>query len=419
MSNKPSAKAIAKLNASILFPAIRSEIIENPSLFAIRGFFIFNITKKTVPMTEWYLLFQGFDAPAVVTQKRPVLPKAKRDEDPIPVAILQIEDSDLLNFMSGGLTGSRGIVSGRIKIAGAIELAEQLEQIFLKAKGQEKTLAYLEQKRGKSEKARARLSNPTSFSSSPPTSSALSEHKPMPAAQSKVHDLARRFSAISKQSAAENAALGVPQTHQRKGSFGRTEGSKVSGLLNKFAEPKVMSTALPPADSVFKSGGGCAKDTTNKEQQQQQQVGEEAHQDETVHGVVDEKGDVEKEIESSLNVKESSDKVLQLDLDLVDVPLSNSNSNSNNELVKTSVEEPMSETIEIRGAEDKEEETKPAEQEHQEKEHEVPGLLNDGDINVVSKGSLDAAPADGEEEEESLRHRNDSSPGIESENRSA
>ncbi|KAK3842857.1 MAG: hypothetical protein J3R72DRAFT_441855 [Linnemannia gamsii] len=157
MSNKPSAKAIAKLNASILFPAIRSEIIANPSLFAIRGFFIFNITKKTVPMTEWYLLFQGFDAPAVVSQKRPDVPKAKRDEDPIPVAILQIEDSDLLNFMSGGLTGPRGIVSGRIKIAGAIELAEQLEQIFLKAKGQEKTLAYLEQKRGRSEKARARL----------------------------------------------------------------------------------------------------------------------------------------------------------------------------------------------------------------------------------------------------------------------
>ncbi|KAF9549337.1 hypothetical protein EC957_004251 [Mortierella hygrophila] len=396
MSNKPSAKAIAKLNASILFPAIRSEIIENPSLFAIRGFFIFNITKKTVPMTEWYLLFQGFDAPAIVSQKRPVLPKAKRDEDPIPVAILQIEDSDLLNFMSGGLTGSRGIVSGKIKIAGAIELAEQLEQIFLKAKGQEKTLAYLEQKRGKSEKARARLSNPTSFSSSPPTSfssspptsSALSEHKPMPATQSKVHDLARRFSAISKQSVTENAVLGVPQTHQRKGSFGRTEGSKVSGLLNKFAEPKAISTALPSADSVFKSGdggGARAKDVTSKEQQQQQQQVDETLQTETVKGVVaDAEDDVDKEIESSLNVKNLSDKVLQLDLDLVDIPLSNSN--NDDELAKATVEDSVSETIEARGAET-EEETKPAEQEHQEKEQEhVPGFLNDDDTGVMSKG---------------------------------
>ncbi|KAF9914201.1 hypothetical protein BX616_008758 [Lobosporangium transversale] len=157
MSKKPSAKAIAKLNATTLFPEIRKEIEKNPSLFAIRGFFIFNITKRNVPMTEWYLLFQGFDAPAIVSQKRPEIPKAKPDQQPIPVAIIQIEDADLLNFMSGGLTGSRGIVSGKIKIAGAMELAEELEQIFRKAKGSEKTLAYLEQKRGKSEKARARL----------------------------------------------------------------------------------------------------------------------------------------------------------------------------------------------------------------------------------------------------------------------
>ncbi|KAF9207054.1 hypothetical protein BGZ49_001271 [Haplosporangium sp. Z 27] len=157
MASKPSPKAIAKLNATTLFPEIRKEIEANPSLFAIRGFFIFNVTKRSNLMTEWYLLFQGFDAPAIVSQKKPNIPKAKRDEDPIPVAIFQIEDSELLNFMSGGLTGPRGIVSGKIKIAGAVELAEQLEQIFKKAKGPEKTLAYLDNKRARKEAARARL----------------------------------------------------------------------------------------------------------------------------------------------------------------------------------------------------------------------------------------------------------------------
>lgn len=262
-------------------------------------------------------------------------------------------------------------------------------------------------------------SNPTSFSSSPPTSSALSEHKPIPATQSKVHDLARRFSAISKQSTAENAVLGVAQTHQRKGSFGRTEGSKVSGLLNKFAEPKAISTALPAADSIFKSGAGdgaCAKNTTNKEQQQQQQQGDETIQTETVHGVVsDAEGDVEKDIESSLNVKDLSDKVLQLDLDLVDIPLSNSNNDG--ELAKATLEGPVSEAIEARGAET-EEETKPGGQEHQEKEREqVPGLLNDDDTGLKAKESLDAASAVGKEEE-SLRHRDDSSLEAETENHS-
>ncbi|KAF9934160.1 hypothetical protein FBU30_003184 [Linnemannia zychae] len=312
MSNKqPSAKAIAKLNASILFPAIRSEIVANPSLFAIRGFFIFNITKKSVPMTEWYLLFQGFDAPAIVSQKKPALPKAKRDEDPIPVAILQIEDSDLLNFMSGGLTGSRGIVSGRIKIAGAIELAEQLEQIFVKAKGQEKTLAYLEQKRGKSEKARARLSDQTTFSTSPPTSFIQSEHKPIPT-QSKVHDLARRFSAISKQALAENSyaigsSLDLPQGRPRGASVGRTEGSKISDLMSKFTEqPKPTNASLPTAGSSVQRQDRCMASK-----------------------------DVEKEIESNLYVAEQpSDQVQQQDLDAVDFLSIDNHNLENNETNK-------------------------------------------------------------------------------------
>ncbi|KAG0300091.1 hypothetical protein BGZ97_003420 [Linnemannia gamsii] len=231
---------------------------------------------------------------------------------------------------------------------------------------------------------------PTSFSSSPPaSSSALSEHKPLPAAQSKVHDLARRFSAISKQSTAENATLGVPQTHQRNakgGSFGRTEGSKISSLLNKFAEPK--TTSITAATIADKSGGGARAndDATNNQQQQQQQQhqqGGETIQAETVHGVVD-KGDVEKEIESNLNVKDLSliDKVLDMDLDLVDVPLSSSNNNNSNIDVNDLGDEP-DKTTEEESA--NEEEAKPAGQEHnqeKEKEQEVPGLQNDDDVGI-------------------------------------
>ncbi|KAF9093979.1 hypothetical protein BGX23_002669 [Mortierella sp. AD031] len=183
-------------------------------------------------------------------------------------------------------------------------------------------------------------SNPTSFSSSPPTSlsSVLSEHKPVPAAQSKVHDLARRFSAISKQSTAENnnnGGLSLPHGQQQRtrgGSFGRTEGSMVSGLLNKFAEPKTT----PTANSAFKGvsataaavntghDGVEAKDVKQSESEEKPPAETIAVQEAAV--VVREDEDMEKEIELSLNVTELSSKVLQLDLDLVDVPLSNNNS---------------------------------------------------------------------------------------------
>ncbi|KAG0332943.1 hypothetical protein BG000_009598 [Podila horticola] len=304
MSNKPTAKAIAKLNASTLFPEIRKELVANPSMFAIHGFFIFNITKKGVPMTEWqdntirtrapvYLLLQGFDMAPILSQKRPEIPKVKRDEQPVPVAILQIEDSDLLNFMSGGLTGPRGIVSGKIKIAGAIELAEQLEEVFRKAKGPEKTLAYLDAKRLKS----------NSQLSSSPASSTL-EHKPMPAAQSKVHDLARRYSAMAKQT---GETLALPADDKPKGgSFGRSDGSKISGLMGKFKESATIAESAPnrapsmPLSSRFTA----PKQMGVVKVEELVEVGE---------------VDIEQEIESSLQVSEQAEKV---QLDLVDVPLS-------------------------------------------------------------------------------------------------
>lgn len=58
-----------------------------------------------------YILLQGFDSAPIVSQQRPEIPKVKQDEQPIPVAIFQIEDSDLLNFMSGGLTVSLHLAS--------------------------------------------------------------------------------------------------------------------------------------------------------------------------------------------------------------------------------------------------------------------------------------------------------------------
>ncbi|KAF8931551.1 hypothetical protein BGZ58_007565 [Dissophora ornata] len=299
MSNKPSAKAIAKLNATTLFPEIKKEIEKNPSLFTIRGFYIFNITKKGVPMTEWYMLFQGFDAPAVVSQKRPEIPKAKRDEQPIPVAIIQIEDRDLLNFMSGGLTGSRGIVSGKIKIAGAMELAEELERMFSKAKGTEKTLTYLDQKRGKSEKARARLSS-SQISSSPPSSSPLTDAAKTPAAtaaSSKVQSLARRYSALTKQAAANSSY--VP--HNNIGKLPQAGG------IAKASPATATKTSTPPTTTQQQSQPLDKTAEVIQEQREEESVQE------------DSSAEVEQEIESNLSVADLADKVK--DIDLVETPL--------------------------------------------------------------------------------------------------
>ncbi|KAF9910797.1 hypothetical protein EC991_005514 [Linnemannia zychae] len=245
-------------------------------------------------------------------------------------------------------------------------------------------------------------SSPTSFSSSPPTSSAaLSEHKPVPAAQSKVHDLARRFSAISKQSAAENNnsnSLGLPFNQRgRSGSFGRTEGSKISGLLNKFAEPKSTSVTGSARATAVKDDKPPQRDAEKQVQTQVETTAKPAaHEHEQIAAVPEEgRNDVEKEIESTLNVTDVlSDRVLQMDL--VDVPLSNNNNKELDELAKTAVivtreevEKPVniaSATIEEgeQKVEDVEQEQQKLEQQFQQQK-QVPSLLNDDDD---SKGAV-------------------------------
>ncbi|CAO3597088.1 unnamed protein product [Absidia cylindrospora] len=56
---------------------------------------------------------------------------------------IRIEDSDLLNFITGGLTGIKGYVSRRIKIKGDLVLAQKLNILFDKAGGRERALDYI------------------------------------------------------------------------------------------------------------------------------------------------------------------------------------------------------------------------------------------------------------------------------------
>lgn len=126
----------------------------------------------------------------------------------------------------------------------------------------------------------------------------------MPAAQSKVHDLARRYSAMAKQT---GETLGLPADDKPKGgSFGRSDGSKISGLMGKFKESATIAESAPNrAPSVPLSSRFTAP----------KQMGVVKVEESVEVGEVD----IEQEIESSLQVSEQAEKV---QLDLVDVPLS-------------------------------------------------------------------------------------------------
>lgn len=85
-----------------------------------------------------YILFQGKDSPATVSQSKPASLKKG-----VPIVLIEIEDSDILNFITGGLTGLQALSKKKIRVLGDLELAQELESLFSKAGGVEKAMAFL------------------------------------------------------------------------------------------------------------------------------------------------------------------------------------------------------------------------------------------------------------------------------------
>ncbi|KAL9558184.1 hypothetical protein PS6_001449 [Mucor atramentarius] len=56
---------------------------------------------------------------------------------------IQVEDHDLLNFITGGLTGVKAYMVGRIKVRGDLVLAQRLEEVFERAGGRDRALEFI------------------------------------------------------------------------------------------------------------------------------------------------------------------------------------------------------------------------------------------------------------------------------------
>ncbi|KAJ3040742.1 hypothetical protein HDV00_010499 [Rhizophlyctis rosea] len=125
-------------NADLLFPEIARELEKNPSLTKnLNGLFIVTV-KKSGRKDEWYLLFKP-SHPPTITRTKPEISQSLQ----IPIVIVETTDADLLNIITGGLTGLEAFTRNRIKIVGDMMLATQLEEVFNEAGGVEKTMEFL------------------------------------------------------------------------------------------------------------------------------------------------------------------------------------------------------------------------------------------------------------------------------------
>ncbi|KAI8888682.1 hypothetical protein K501DRAFT_240310 [Backusella circina FSU 941] len=61
----------------------------------------------------------------------------------IRIVKIQVEDGDLVNFITGGMTGVRAYMTGKIKVKGDLLLAQRLEEVFEKLGGRERAIEFI------------------------------------------------------------------------------------------------------------------------------------------------------------------------------------------------------------------------------------------------------------------------------------
>ncbi|ORX58813.1 hypothetical protein DM01DRAFT_1301503 [Hesseltinella vesiculosa] len=132
----------APLICDIVLPEVERQLSADAGLWPnINGFFIVNVTKRRKPAATWFILLQGNSVQPIITKNPKKVQGIKKRK--ASTVNIRIEDSDLLNFITGGLTGIKGYVNRRIKIRGDLVLAQSLENLFEKSGGRQRALEFV------------------------------------------------------------------------------------------------------------------------------------------------------------------------------------------------------------------------------------------------------------------------------------
>ncbi|KAI8092957.1 uncharacterized protein BX664DRAFT_328588 [Halteromyces radiatus] len=133
------------LVSDIILPEVDRQISQDQALWPpVKGFFILSVTKKRKPSTTWYILFQGNEIQPIITKNEAKVRDALNKKK-VKVVKIRVEDHDVLNFITGGLTAIKAYVNRRIKVKGDLALAQRLVTLFEKAGGHERALDFIRQ----------------------------------------------------------------------------------------------------------------------------------------------------------------------------------------------------------------------------------------------------------------------------------
>ncbi|CDS11298.1 hypothetical protein LRAMOSA03561 [Lichtheimia ramosa] len=135
-------KQLKQLASDLLMPELERQLQEDPSLIPnMKALFILTIVQKRKPMATWYCLLQGKGVMPVITDNEDVIKNTMKRK--VKVVKVEVEDKNMVNLLTGGMTGIKAYMTGKIKIKGDLLLAQQLEQVFEKANGRKRAMTFI------------------------------------------------------------------------------------------------------------------------------------------------------------------------------------------------------------------------------------------------------------------------------------
>ena len=136
-------------NASVIFPIVSQTLREQPKVVkSLKGHYQFIVSRPGSGTDDevWYLCVNGSKRTPHLSQE-PI-----KNSKGVPLVVIHITDNDLLAWVAGKMSTMRGIVGGRIKTVGDVNLAFEIEDVFRGADGIKKTRDYLKSKRERKSK---------------------------------------------------------------------------------------------------------------------------------------------------------------------------------------------------------------------------------------------------------------------------
>ncbi|CAO3678413.1 unnamed protein product [Umbelopsis vinacea] len=138
MSTSPNSKLLSTL----FMPELQRQLSEGICSSKVLVPILENSATPHFPVSLISCIYPGNQVEPIITMDGDKA-KDKAKAAKVRTVSIAVDDSDLVSFVTGGMTGVRAYMSGKLKVRGDLMLAQRLEEVFNKTGGQERAMEFM------------------------------------------------------------------------------------------------------------------------------------------------------------------------------------------------------------------------------------------------------------------------------------